>query len=100
MKKLITTVLFVIPFVLLSQNPNPHSNINDGPYIFLENNRLIEKNIENGKVITSDLNLDNYDTIFKPDKSYFSKVRKIVALSDIHGQYDLSIELLLSLIHI
>tara|TARA_B100000963_G_C22624353_1_gene671573 strand:- start:1209 stop:2252 length:1044 start_codon:yes stop_codon:yes gene_type:complete len=94
MKKLIIKSLFILPFVLLSQNPNPDSNINDGPYIFLENNRLIEKNIENGKVITNNLNLDNFDTIFKPDKSYFSKVRKIVALSDIHGQYDLAIELL------
>ena len=68
--------------------------ISDGPYIFIEKDKLINKSILNNEVITTTLNLDSYDTIYYPEKSTFKKIKKIAALSDIHGQYDLAIELL------
>ena len=68
--------------------------ISDGPYIFIDKNELIEKKIINGKVFSKSLNVTSYKTKFQPEKSTFSRIRKIAALSDIHGQYDLLIELL------
>ena len=68
--------------------------ISDGPYIFIDKNELIEKKIINGKVSSKSLSLNSYKTIFQPGKSTFNRIRKIAALSDIHGQYDLLIELL------
>ena len=38
--------------------------------------------------------IDSYDTIYHPEKSTFKKIKKIAALSDIHGQYDIAIKLL------
>lgn len=70
------------------------SNLSDGPYIFIQKNKLIEKTILNGKVLSKVLATDTYDTIYSPEKSNFNKVRKIAALSDIHGQYDLVIQIL------
>jgi hypothetical protein len=68
--------------------------ISDGPYIFIKNNKLIEKNIIDSKVISKNLKTSLYDTLYDPGKSSFNRVKKIAALSDIHGQYDLLIELL------
>ena len=68
--------------------------ISDGPYIFIEKNKLIEKNIIDNKVFSKNLKISLYDTIYDPEKSTFNRIRKIAALSDIHGQYDLLIELL------
>nr|WP_321235103.1 metallophosphoesterase [uncultured Psychroserpens sp.] len=73
---------------------NELSEFSDGPYIFIENNRLIEKTIVSGKVSSRVLKANAYDTVFTPEKSAFNKVKKIAALSDIHGQYDVAIELL------
>lgn len=67
---------------------------NDGPYIFIETNKLIEKKIINGKVISSELSIANYDTLYFPDKSIYKNVSNIAVLSDIHGQYDLTVKLL------
>ena len=88
MKKLILLLLF-IPVLSFGQDQT-HS---DGPYIFIEKNKLIEKKIINGKVFSGSLNTSLYDTTYFPEKSTFNKIRKIAALSDIHGQYDLVIEL-------
>ena len=89
MKKLILLLLF-IPVLSFGQDQT-HS---DGPYIFIEKNKLIEKKIINGKVFSRRLNTSLYDTTYSPEKSTFNKIRKIAALSDIHGQYDVLIELL------
>ncbi|MFK7982265.1 MAG: metallophosphoesterase [Saprospiraceae bacterium] len=67
---------------------------NDGPYIFIEDDRLVEKNIVEGKVITKSLAKDAFKTEFKRDKSKYKKVAKIAALSDIHGQHELAVEIL------
>ena len=68
--------------------------VSDVPYIFIEKNELIEKIIINNKVISKSLQTSSYDTIYHSGKSIFNKIRKIAALSDIHGQYDLLIRLL------
>ena len=68
--------------------------ISDGPYIFIEKNELIEKIIINSRVISKSLKTSSYDTIYQAEKSIFNKIKKIAAISDIHGQYDLLIELL------
>jgi hypothetical protein len=69
------------------------STLNDGPYIFIKEDSLIEKNVNKGKVINKKLPLDSFDTIFPSVKSEFEGIKDIVVLSDIHGQYDLAVEL-------
>jgi len=77
------------------KNEQPQlSQFSDGPYIFIENNQLIEKTIMNGKVSSRVLKINSFDTIYSPDKSTFNNVEKIAALSDIHGQFDLAVEIL------
>ncbi len=70
------------------------SKLNDGPYVFIEENQFIEKNIIQGEVITKTLNADAFDTEFPPDQVVFKDIKKIAAFSDLHGQYDLGVELL------
>lgn len=70
------------------------STINDGPYVFIEGKQLIQKEVKEGKVNTKQLDFNAYETSFNPSKSAFNDVETIVALSDIHGQYDLAIEIL------
>ncbi len=77
-------------------NQNESSEFSDGPYIIIEKNKLIEKLIINGKVSSKILRANAYDTIFPPDKAVFNKVKKIAAISDIHGQYDLALEILIN----
>tara|TARA_B110000003_G_scaffold195078_1_gene193804 strand:+ start:122 stop:1150 length:1029 start_codon:yes stop_codon:yes gene_type:complete len=88
-KKIILLLLFV-PLFSIGQD----AIISDGPYIFIEKNKLIKKSIINSEVISSDLDKSSYDTLYLPEKSTYNNVKKIIALSDIHGQYDLTIELL------
>ena len=91
MKKYLS-VLVLLSITSLSYGQD--ERISDGPYIFVEKDKLINKSIVNGEVITTLLSLDSYDTIYYPEKSTFKKIKKIAALSDIHGQYDIAIELL------
>ncbi len=70
------------------------SKLNDGPYIFIEENLFIEKNIINGEVITKTLKPDAFATEFPTDPAVFNDINKIAAFSDLHGQYDLGVELL------
>lgn len=66
----------------------------DGPYIEISRNGLIEKTIKDGKVVVKNLPAKSMKTKFKPEPSVFKNVSKIVAFSDLHGQYDLSLKLL------
>ena len=84
--------LFILLFIGLCFGKE--QTISDGPYIFIEKNKLIEKNIISSKVILKNLKANSYDTLYDAGKSSFNRVKKIAALSDIHGQYDLLIELL------
>lgn len=70
--------------------------INDGPYIFIQDTILINKTIVNGEVITSNFPLNSKKINFETEKTVFKKVEKIAALSDIHGQYDLAIKILMN----
>ena len=70
------------------------SKFSDGPYIFIEKDKLVEKTIINGKVFSRLLKINSFDTIYSPEKSIFNDVQNIAALSDIHGQYDLAVEIL------
>lgn len=69
-------------------------SVNDGPYIFIADDELVVKNIKAGEVLTTSLASGAYDTSYLPQKSIFMDVSNIVALSDIHGQYDLTVEIL------
>lgn len=86
---------FKILFVLICSNCFSQS-LNDGPYIFLEPNGFIQKSIVNGQVVSEELNSTAFDRIYTPQKSIFSDVKKMAVLSDIHGQYDLAVEILIN----
>jgi len=86
-------LLLTIPLLGFGQVKQLDS-LNDGPYIFIEADQLIEKNIVNGQVISKTLSKDAYPTTFKRAKSRYKKVKKIAALSDIHGQHELAVEIL------
>jgi len=89
--------IFSITSVTSQETDEPFldiTNFSDGPYVFISNNKLIEKKILNGKVTSKVLEPTLYDTIFTPQKSIYKNVENIAALSDIHGQYDLAIEIL------
>lgn len=90
MKKYLTTLL------LIGLGFGQKNSISDGPYIFIEKGELIEKRILNSKVITQTLDKGSYDTLYYPDLSTFNEIRKIAAFSDIHGQYDLLVRLLVN----
>ena len=58
MKELILLLLF-IPLLSFGQDQTN----SDGPYIFIEKNKLIEKKIINGKVFSRILRTSSYDTV-------------------------------------
>jgi predicted MPP superfamily phosphohydrolase len=102
-KKLLPLLLSIVSIVNVfgqettQVQPNKDSintTLNDGPYIFIEKGKLIEESIVNGELVTKKLPNKAFDTIYEPEKSVFKKVRKVAALSDIHGQYDLAVEIL------
>lgn len=84
--------IIILPTVLSQENDT--TAINDGPYVFIENNQLIEQSIVNGQVQTKILKSNTYDTLYYPESSTFKNVKKIAVFSDIHGQYDLAIKIL------
>lgn len=73
-----------------------NDGLNDGPYIFIEETKLVQKEVVAGEVVSKDLPLDGFQTSFPVQESIFSGVETIAALSDIHGQYDLAVEILLN----
>lgn len=68
--------------------------INDGPYIFIADDLLIEKRIINSQLQSDTLALGSIPLQFKDESSTYFNISKIVALSDIHGQYELTTTLL------
>ena len=81
---------------LLTYSYSQDNLISDGPYIFIDNGNLIEKEIIDNQVFIKTLKPSQFDTLFYPSKSIYKNVSKIAALSDIHGQYDLFITLLMN----
>lgn len=117
----ILTGLFLIFLILtinkgfandpLIQFNEPVNKINDGPYIFYENDTLTVQWIKKDKVKTKYLTFNNQkflnrkfdiqlntEFLKKVDTSSYSQeyknVEKIIAISDIHGQYELAVKLL------
>ncbi|WCO00736.1 metallophosphoesterase [Psychroserpens ponticola] len=89
------TQFFRVIFILIGYI-SIGQGLNDGPYVFIEANGLIKKSIIDGKIVSEALLLTAYDTIYTPEVSVFSGVEEIAALSDIHGQYDLAVEILIN----
>ncbi|WP_421762979.1 metallophosphoesterase [Ekhidna sp.] len=81
-------------FTANAQTTKGSSDTNDGPYIFIEDQQLVQKSVEDGAVVQKELMADAYDTTFRVEPSTYTDVEKIVVLSDIHGQYDLAVEIL------
>ncbi|MDH7444863.1 metallophosphoesterase [Aquimarina sp. 2201CG14-23] len=77
-----------------TNNAEDFFELYDNGYIFIEKGDLIEKKIVNDKVISRQLSSNTYDTIYKPDQEIYKNIDNVVALSDIHGQYDLAIDIL------
>lgn len=94
-KKISLLFIFSITIVF-SQEKKQYdiSTLNDGPFIFIEQDKLIQKEIIHGEVFTKNLPLNDYKTTFTPEASTYKNVSKVAALSDIHGQYELAITLL------
>lgn len=88
------SISFVFSQDVLKTKDSLQNEISDGPYVFIEKNNLVEKIIINGKVSARILSKGTYDTIFTPEAATFNNIKNIAALSDIHGQYDLAIEIL------
>jgi hypothetical protein len=89
-------VLFSISAVFSQKNKKEYdtSTLNDGPFVFIEQNKLVQKTVINGEVFTKNLPLNAFQTTFAPEVSTYKNVKKVAALSDIHGQYDLAVTLL------
>jgi len=68
--------------------------ISDGPYIIITNDSLISKSIVNGKIVSKPLISQSIQTNFTPELAVFKNVSKIAVISDLHGQYDLTTNLL------
>ena len=103
MIKNILLLLLLIPIYNAQGQQDPEAidsiaiklaQLNDGPYVFIEEGILIEKQIINGELHARELKTGTYATKFNPDEAVFENIKKIAALSDIHGQYELAIELL------
>jgi len=66
----------------------------DGPYMFIDKDKIIEKNIVNGTIETKTLGLNTINTEFDTEPFIYHNVSKIAVISDLHGQYDLTIKIL------
>jgi len=94
-KTIFSLILFLAPILLLSQEETYSDSIAeaaidtlqfyDGPYIFINEGKLIEKTVVNEKVMMKEVPMADYPIEFKPEKSTYKNVPKIAALSDIHG---------------
>jgi len=109
-KKLSVLIVFILALVLVSyttvDNKTVLNNLgfktvnidtlslNDGPYIFIAGDRLIEKRINNGVLESKPLAFEALPSKFNAESSAYNNVSKIAALSDIHGQYEVTTTLL------
>lgn len=111
MKRLSFICLFFVSLMLVSQtnlnvksdsiNENIETNRivdslkhNDGPYIFIDKDKIIEKKIVNGNVETKILTSNTINTEFESEPFIYHNVAKIAVISDVHGQYDLTVKIL------
>ncbi len=69
-------------------------NYDDGPYILIHQDSLIEHTILKGDLKTRYLPFNAMPTDYPAELSTFKNVSKIAAFSDLHGQYDLTLTIL------
>jgi len=90
----------------------PNKSITDGPYVFYENGETILKWIENDQLVEQSISGKNFSLLkenfgidLKPEwiipkeetmdfNQEFKDVDRIIAISDIHGQYKLFVKIL------
>jgi predicted MPP superfamily phosphohydrolase len=70
------------------------SKFDDGPYVFLKGKKITEKRIVAGELQSVTRKSNEERLKFKTEQDVFEGVSKIAALSDVHGQFDLMIQLL------
>ena len=88
-------LLFIsISLPLSAQQSDADDSFDDGPYVFIRNDSLIEQRVMEGELVTTLLEAESLETHFPPAPAVYTGVERIAALSDIHGQYDLAVELL------
>jgi len=107
-------LLSIIPFAqLVAQSSTPKPEYQDGPYIFMEDSKLVAKWLEKNALQTKTLEFEEGTPLSlspfqeftlsaedlkhlpeKPKKVHFETEAKVAALSDVHGQYDVTIKLL------
>ncbi|WP_196888475.1 metallophosphoesterase [Aureivirga sp. CE67] len=95
--KILITVIVLVAVYFGIQSWKSVENLEettDGPYVFIENGKLIERKVEKGQIVEKELNKNAFEIEYKPDASVFSNISKIASLSDIHGQFDLAIEIM------
>jgi len=89
-----TTKVALKPFLNIKTQDT--INIDDGPYILIQNDSLIEKNIVKGTVESKVIPPEVIQINFLLEVSNYNNVVKIAALSDIHGQFDLTTTILIN----
>jgi hypothetical protein len=77
----------------LSQQIIDSIQFNDGPYVFISNDSLIEKMIVNGKIESRFMGFYSESKPFSNELTAYKTNGKIAALSDIHGQLDLAVKI-------
>ena len=83
-RSIINVIGVILLFTSNAQTANDNSKINDGPYIFIEDQRLVEKSVIDGVVVSVELAASSLDTSYTALPSSYTGVTKIAALSDIH----------------
>ncbi len=91
---MLKTISLLICLVVNFQSWSQDQPINDGSYIFIQEGTLVAKTIQDSEVVIEELPSGVLDTSFIAEKSIYDGVEKVVVLSDIHGQYELTIKLL------
>ncbi|MBK6903518.1 MAG: metallophosphoesterase [Saprospirales bacterium] len=110
--KLLPAALLCLPLAAASQSP-VDSSFTDGPYIFFDSNQVVAKWVSGGTLFTDTLSpgeslqldpgvshsfdpscVDLEDPFVAHPRISFKGVKKLAAISDIHGQYILMLKLL------
>lgn len=66
----------------------------DGPYISFEDNIVTEKVIVDGNLVANILDVNPNKFQFPSDDFIFNEIDKIAVISDLHGQFDLTLDIL------
>ncbi|MCL6271275.1 metallophosphoesterase [Sansalvadorimonas sp. 2012CJ34-2] len=70
------------------------AGINDGPYVFIEQDNLLSARVANNELTYTQLPQDSFPTDFPAEISSYKSNGTVAVLSDIHGQHNLFITLL------